>query len=53
MQYVFVAYIYSLNSILVCTMPSKTDGAMIAVLTGILADLSARRYSPMLNIMDN
>jgi hypothetical protein len=53
MQYVFVAYIYDLNAILVHAMPSKIGGAMIAAFMDILADLNARRYSPMLNVMDN
>jgi hypothetical protein len=34
-------------------MPSKTDGAMIAALTDILAILNARGYSLTLNVMDN
>jgi hypothetical protein len=34
-------------------MPSKTDGAMIAAFTDILANLNAHRYSLMLNIMDD
>ncbi len=53
MQYVFVAYIYNLNAILVCAILSKTDVAMIAAFTDILANLNARRYSPTLNVMDN
>jgi hypothetical protein len=53
MQYVFVAYIYNLNAILVCAMPSKTNGAMIAVFTDILANLNAWGYAPALNLMDN
>jgi hypothetical protein len=53
MQYVFVAYIYDHNAILVCAMPSKTDGAMIAAFMDILSNLNARGYSPMLNVMDN
>jgi hypothetical protein len=54
MQYVFVGYIYDLNAILVCaSMPSKTDGSMIAAFTGILANLNACGYSPTLNVMDN
>jgi hypothetical protein len=53
MQYVFVAYIYDLNAILVCSMPSKTNGAMVVVFTDILANLNARGYSPTLNVMDN
>jgi hypothetical protein len=52
-QYVFEAYIYDLNAILVCTMPSKTNGAMIAAFMDILANLNARGYSPTLNVMDN
>jgi hypothetical protein len=53
MQYLFVAYIYDLNAILVHTMPSKTDGAMIAAFTDILANLNAHWYAPTLNVMDN
>ena len=53
MQYVFVAYIHYLNAILVRTMPSKTNGAMIAAFTDILANLNARGYSPTLKVMDN
>jgi hypothetical protein len=53
MQDVFMAYIHNLNAILVCTMPSKTNGAMNAVFTDILANLNTRRYSPTLNIMAN
>jgi len=53
MQYVFVAYIYDLNAILVRAMPSKNDGAMIAAFTDILTTLNARGYAPTLNVMDN
>jgi hypothetical protein len=28
-QYIFVAYIYDLNAIIVCAMPSPTDAAMV------------------------
>ena len=42
MQYIFVAYIYDLNAILVCAMPSKNVGAMIDAFTNILATLAAR-----------
>jgi hypothetical protein len=34
-------------------MPSKTNGAMIAAFTDILADLNEREYSSLLNVMDN
>jgi len=53
MQYVFMAYIYDLNAILVRAMPSKNDGAMIAAFTDILATLNACGYAPALNVMDN
>jgi hypothetical protein len=53
MQYVFVAYIYNLNAILVHAMPSKTNDSMIVVFTDILADRNTCGYSPTLNVMDN
>jgi hypothetical protein len=53
MQYVFVAYIYNLNAILIHAMPSKTNGVMIAAFTDILANLNAHGFAPMLNVMDN
>jgi hypothetical protein len=53
MQYVFVAYIYDLNAILVCVIPSRTDGAIIASFKDILATLNTRGYVPTLNVMDN
>jgi hypothetical protein len=53
MQYVFVAYIYDLNAILVRAIPSRIDGAMIAAFKDILATLNTRGYEPTLNVMDN
>ena len=53
MQYVFVAYIYDLNAILVCAMPSKNDGSMIAAFKDILATLNTRGYAPTISVMDN
>ena len=53
MQYVFVAYIYDLNAILVRVMPSKNDGAMIATFKDILVTLNTRGYAPTLNVMYN
>jgi hypothetical protein len=53
MQYIFVAYIYNLNAILVRAMPSKNDAAMITTFTKILATLAAWGYKPTLNITDN
>jgi hypothetical protein len=53
MQYIFVVYIYDLNAILVCAMPSKNDAAMITTFTKILAILAACRYKPNLNVTNN
>jgi hypothetical protein len=53
MQYIFVAYIYDLNAILVCTMPSKNNAAMITAFTNIIAALTACGYAPTLNVTDN
>jgi hypothetical protein len=52
MQYVFVAYVYDLITILVHAMPSKNDGAMIDAFTEILATLPVRNYHLTLNVMD-
>jgi hypothetical protein len=53
MQYIFLAYIYNLNAILVHAMPSKNDAAMITAFTEILVTLAARGYKPTLNVTDN
>jgi hypothetical protein len=50
MQYIFVVYIYNLNAILVCAMPSKNNAAMITAFTKILATLTAHGYKPTLNV---
>jgi hypothetical protein len=52
-QYVFVAFIYNLNAILVHAMPSKNNGAMIAAFTDILANLNTQGFALTLNVMDN
>jgi hypothetical protein len=53
MQYIFVAYIYDLNAIIVRPMASRTDASFIAAFTEIFNVLWARDYQPTLNIMDN
>jgi hypothetical protein len=53
MQYVFVAYIYNLNAILVRAMPSKNNAAMIAAFSDIFSTLAVHGYAPTLNVMDN
>jgi hypothetical protein len=53
MQYIFVAYIYNLNAIIVHLMPNRTDASFIAAFTKVVHILQARQYQLILNIMDN
>ncbi len=53
MQYVFVAYIYDLNAIIIHAMPSHTDASMVSAFTEVITILKAGGYQLALNVMDN
>jgi hypothetical protein len=53
MQYIFVAYVYDLNAIIVRAMPTRTDAAMITVFKEVIGVLRTCGYHPALNVMDN
>jgi hypothetical protein len=53
MQYVFVAYIYKLNAIIIRTMPSCTDASMVQAFTKVISILKSGGYHPALNVMGN
>jgi len=53
MQYIFVAYVYDLNAIIVRAMPSRTYASMVTAFTEVITTLRARGYHPTLNVMDN
>jgi hypothetical protein len=53
MQYIFFAYVYDLNTIIVRTMLSCTDASMVTAFTKIIATLNTSVYTPALNVMDN
>jgi hypothetical protein len=53
MQYIFVAYIYDLNTIIIQPMLSCTDAAMITAFTEVFEVLRMQDYQPALNVMDN
>jgi hypothetical protein len=53
MQYIFVAYIYDLNAIIVRAMPSRTDASMVTAFTEVITTLKTRGYHPALNVLDN
>ncbi len=52
MQYIFVAYVYDLNAIIIWPMPSCTNAAMITAFTEVFDVLHAQEYQPALNVMD-
>jgi hypothetical protein len=53
MQYIFVAYFYDLNAIIVRTMPSCTYASMVTAFTQVITTLKTGGYHPALNVMDN
>ncbi len=53
LQYIFVAYTYNLDTILVHAMPSKNNATMIAAFSNIFSTLAAHGYAPTLNVMKN
>ncbi len=53
MQYIFVAYVYDLNAIIVCAMPTHTNTAMITAFKEVIMVLRTRGYHPALKVMDN
>jgi hypothetical protein len=53
MQYVFVAYIYNLNAIIVRAMPSCTNTSMVKAFTEVISILKSGGYHPALNVMDS
>ena len=53
MQYIFVAYVYDLNAIIVCAMPSCTNASMVTAFTEVITTLKTGGYHPVLNVMDS
>ena len=53
MQYIFVAYVYDLNAIIVRAMPSRTDASMVTAFKEVITTLKTQGYHPALNVMDN
>ena len=53
MNYIFVAYIYTINAIILRPMKNRTDKSMIAVFQDIYEYLKQRGCSPKLHVLDN
>jgi hypothetical protein len=53
MIYIFVAYIYDLNAIIVRPMTLRTDASFNAAFNKVFLIMRAWNYQPALNVMDN
>ncbi len=53
MQYIFVAYVYDFNAIIVRAMPTRTNAAMITAFKEVITVIRTRGYRLALNVMDN
>ena len=53
MNYIFVAYVYKLNSILLRSMKSREDASTMEAFTSIYTELEAAGHKPKLHVLDN
>ena len=53
MTYIFIAYVYDINTILAVAMPNRSAESMKAAFEKIITHLSERNVKPTLNVMDN
>jgi hypothetical protein len=53
MQYVFIAYVYDINAIIIRAIPSCTDSSMVQAFAKVFSILNSKGYHPALNIMGN
>ena len=53
MQYIFVAYVYDLNAIIIRAMPSCTDASIMTAFTEVITTIKTGGYCLALNVMDN
>jgi hypothetical protein len=48
-KYIFVAYIYDINAVIVRPMPNRNEQSFITAFTDIFTVLKAQNYHPTLN----
>jgi hypothetical protein len=53
MNYVFVCYVYKLNTILLRTMKNREDAEMVLAFKSCYTELNAKGHHPTLHILDN
>jgi len=52
-NYIFVAYVYKINTILMRLMKSRSDESMVKAFTDIYAYLKPKNLQPKLHVLDN
>ena len=53
MNYIFVAYVYKLNTISLRSMKSREDASMVEAFTSVYTELETAGHKPKLHILDN
>jgi len=53
MNYIFVAYIYTINAIIIRPMKSRNDECMVATFKDIYEYLQSKKLAPKLHVLDN
>ena len=53
MNYIFVAYVYKLNAILLRSMKSREDASMVEAFTIIYTKLEEAGHNPKIHVLDN
>ena len=53
MQYIFVAYVYKINTILMRPMKSRADPDMVTAFTSVYNKLAATSHQPKHHVLDN
>ena len=53
MNYIFVAYVYKLNAILLRSMKSREDASMVEAFTSVYTKLETAGHKPKLHVIDN
>ena len=53
MNYIFLAYVYKLNAILLRSTKSREDASMVEAFTSIYTELETAGHNPKLHVLDN
>ena len=53
MNYIFIAYVYSINAILIRPMKTRSDACMVAAFRDVYTYLMDKQLAPKLHVLDN